>query len=911
MGTDLFKHYSAEKTFAFKCGFNEEWSVYNAEHKERKQQVSIFVLEKKNFKKISKNYKELLNIYKKTTNTLSKFKHPSILSVFEPLKEDQNCIAYVTDRVSYTLNTWLNEIKPSKLEVKSLVIELCKAIIFLHDDAHCIHNNLSLESIFITNENKVKLGMFEFSINDPSISGEKITINNILQNLCFMSPEIILENKCYYTSDIYTIGLIIFNLLKYIKNETVRNFINILRSNNTIENYKLFYSKIDNEYSRLNFEIEDNELIRKCLIKEPNNRPNIKELIDNKWFNDPKLKALNFIEHLELNDRDKNAEFLKQLPRILSIFENKIIIKRFLPSLLRALKVEYLIVPSLPAIFSIAEKEELKINFEEVIWPDLKNLFNLKSMPAQCLYFLLQKIKFIADKISNKEFSQNFLKIITKALDCNVTKIQSVVAENVDTITKKIDSLSFKTQIYPRIINVLQTTNSQALKIQLLTCLKDLYKLLDQNTINENLLNNLDKVRKGDNSGEICMLIANIYEEIAKVVTTLSIANKILPNLISILVSGNISKGNFDTLMQLVHKYLDKIKKDREKDLYDDKYKNKNQIVEELGENESKENKMFNDMLNNINNSSSNVINNNKTGDFLSDFFTDQSGFGNLNNMNNNNNNNNLSNNNAFDFNISNNNNNNNFNLNNTNNNNNNFNLNNTNNNNNNLGTFDFGGNINLSSNNNNINNMNFDLAPKTQFNNNNNNLSNNTGIGNNIDFGFSLADKKPTSSTNVNNNLNFVNNNINYTKSNSNSNINPLNFSTGSTSTYNKSNTGFQNMNIGNNNNGFKPMNVGNVTLDNLLNDLPSSNNNNNNFMGNNNLNNNNFMNNNINNNNVGGFNQNNLDFLGGSNNNNNQINFDFNTKPNNNNNNFDFNFTTTNNNNNNNNNNNPFNFL
>ena len=39
------------------------------------------------------------------------------------------------------------------------------------------------------------------------------------------------------------------------------------------------------------------------------------------------------------------------------------------------------------------EKEELKINFEEVIWPDLKNLFNLKSMPAQCLYILLQKIK--------------------------------------------------------------------------------------------------------------------------------------------------------------------------------------------------------------------------------------------------------------------------------------------------------------------------------------------------------------------------------------------------------------------------------------------------------------------------------------------------------------------------------------
>lgn len=200
-----------------------------------------------------------------------------------------------------------------------------------------------------------------------------------------------------------------------------------------------------------------------------------------------------------------------------------------------------------------------------------KALFALKSMPASGLYFLLSKVKFIGDHISNSEFTSTFLNVICKAMDCNVLKIQTVVSENLLIITKKIDSLSFKNQIYPRIISILTNTNSQSLKIQLLTSLKSLYTQLDQNIINENLLTNLDKIRKGDNSAKICMLISSIYEEIAKIVSVNSIANKILPNLISILVSGNISKGNFDTLMQLVHKYLDRIKKDREKDLFDDK----------------------------------------------------------------------------------------------------------------------------------------------------------------------------------------------------------------------------------------------------------------------------------------------------------------------------------------------------
>ena len=143
----------------------------------------------------------------------------------------------------------------------------------------------------------------------------------------------------------------------------------------------------------------------------------------------------------------------------------------------------------------------------------------MKQIPAAALYFLLSKLQFIAEKISNSEFSSNMMNIICKALDCGVAKIQTVVLDNLLFIIKKVDSLAFKNQIYPRLVNILTNTQSPNLKINILKSFTTIYSLLDQNLINESLLNTIEKVRKADNNSEVCISVVNIYEEIAKVVS--------------------------------------------------------------------------------------------------------------------------------------------------------------------------------------------------------------------------------------------------------------------------------------------------------------------------------------------------------------------------------------------------------
>ena len=787
MGSDLFSNYTIEKTPFLQGGYLRLWKIYHGTHKVRKQEVCVFVFEKKSLEKYPKQEQgEILLTLKCEAQMLVKFKHPSLLGVVESFVEDKNTLGFVTERFDYSLNSWMMNVKPSKLEIKQMVIELAKAILFLHNDAHVVHNNLNPDVIFIDANNKIKISGLSFSIEDPPLQGGDIDVtkysppsaHNInsqntvlsLPDLSFVAPELIFNNKCFYSSDMFSLGLVIYQILKdHLGDNKTHLFMKL--SSNSINAYKNFMNSFDSYLtSKLKFENDDNFLLSKLLQKQYNSRPRVRDIIDTPWFNDPKLKALNFIMNLESNDQKKNVEFLEKLPKIIGMFEKKIIIKRFLPALLKAIKVETLINPCLPAIFSICESPSFKIDFAREIWPKLKDLFKLRSLPAAAIYFLISKVQYIGEHISQTEFSQNFLNLICKAMDCNVPKIQLVVSNNMKFIANNTDSLSFKNQIFPRIMQVVSSTNSKTLKLSMLNNIKDLYTKLDQNLINDKLLATLDKVRKTDGNNDICMSICDIYLEISKIVSLEGIANKILPNLISMLVSGNITKSNFDKIMSLISNYLDQIKKNRYNELISD---GSMLNVDSLANNKENE---LNNANNNMNNAkekeednfmdtllaSSKPItatNNNTKGseDFINDLLGSNS-YPSFANSNNNNANNNIK------------------------------------------------------------SNINSNTKDAFNFVENNNNSMNNTKINNTSnEFDFNFGNNN--SNTNKKNDIFAgVSTNTNYNIPTSNINAN------------NNNNNLFNNMNINRNNNSNKA-----DLLNNLMKDLPSSTGNNNNFMNNN----------------------------------------------------------------------------
>ena len=517
----IFKNYNIEKDHFCTSGYKNLWKIYKGSKKDRKQDVCVFVLEKKVLDKYSKDEKEeILNNLRKEAQSLVKYKHPAILGLVDPIEEDKSTMAFVTEAFSYPLTNWVDSNNISKLEIKLMVIELCQVLTFLHEDAKVIHCYISLENIFLTSAYHVKLSGFQFSITDPAISGAEIRFGRMSLSaqptLKFFSPEIISTNKAYYQSDIFSVGALIYYLLKSHKKDTERDLINL--NVNSIDCYKRSIDLLDNKLGKLNFEQDDNEIILRLCKMAHEQRPSIRDCQDSQWFNDPKLKAMKFVDSFDSNDQSKNIEFLTKLHNISKMFENKLIEKKFLPAFVHALKTEGLIVAALPAIFQIGEDTNIKINFEGNIWPGLKELFTCKQIPAAGLYFILSKIQFLAEKISNTEFNSNLLNIICKALDSNVAKLQSVVLDNITFIIKKIDSLAFKTQLFPRLVNIILKTTSAPLKVQILKSFSTVFNLLDQTILNDTLLSTLEKIRKSDSHGEISMGVVTVYEQIAKVV---------------------------------------------------------------------------------------------------------------------------------------------------------------------------------------------------------------------------------------------------------------------------------------------------------------------------------------------------------------------------------------------------------
>lgn len=524
MGVGLVKNYSVDKEPYLSGGYKNLWKIYKGTPKNRDGVASVFVLDKKSLEVYSKDEREeILNILKKEAQSLLKFKHPGILGIQESLLEDKNTLAFVTEYITGTIGSLITSNELSKLEVKLFYIELLEVVRFLHEDAKVIHMNLTPDNIYVDDKGKVKVSGFSFAINDPAINGAEVKYKynsgNTIPNLNYSCPEAVNDDLVNYKGDIFSLGVGLANLLNKLYN-TKSNKELISVSSNNPDSYKSVIKNFNNSMNKFlnELESEDRDIISSMLSVNPTGRISITGLKKHQWFHDSKLSALTFIDNLEGNDQQKNNLFLSNFPKIMNQFDEKIIKKKILPKLLEVMKMKIFLVPVTPCVLAIAEYDKYDLNFEKVFWPHLKSLFKLDQLPAATLYLIISKVEFIAKNISQSEFVGNMLSIVCKCLDCNVPKIQAVVLQNLTIINKKIESQAFKNQIYHRLTNILLTSKSLDIKLAILLAIKDNINLLDQSTINDNLLGVFEKLRKAENKVEICRNLISIYKEIATIV---------------------------------------------------------------------------------------------------------------------------------------------------------------------------------------------------------------------------------------------------------------------------------------------------------------------------------------------------------------------------------------------------------
>lgn len=204
------------------------WKVYNGYKKSTKQEVSVFVLEKKALDRWSKEDKEvILETLRRGVQQLTKIRHPHVLTVQHPLEESRDSLAFATEPVFSSLaNVVGDQVRSDKklydVEIRHGLLQLFDGLQFLHNDAKILHRNLCPETIMINKNRCWKLFGFDFCVtNQPQSDGTPFWpckeynggVHPLAQPaLEYCAPEVILNNANNTDSDLFALGVLIFTI---------------------------------------------------------------------------------------------------------------------------------------------------------------------------------------------------------------------------------------------------------------------------------------------------------------------------------------------------------------------------------------------------------------------------------------------------------------------------------------------------------------------------------------------------------------------------------------------------------------------------------------------------------------------------------------------------------------------------
>ena len=223
-------------------------------------------------KTVNKSYIYNIENIKSECELSLSLNHPHITKCYE-IYEDLKTISFILeyinggDLLEYLSN--LPEHKVNDNEALNIIIQILETVNYLHNVKKIAHRDLKLENfLIIFNEKKkpiIKLSDFGFSCKIP----EDGLMNEHLGTPIYNAPEILLRRKYNCKCDIWSVGVILFNLLTGYQPFSTEN-----------------EDEMDNEEltKDINFTIINNKQLKvlcmKMLEKDPKNRWNANEALN-------------------------------------------------------------------------------------------------------------------------------------------------------------------------------------------------------------------------------------------------------------------------------------------------------------------------------------------------------------------------------------------------------------------------------------------------------------------------------------------------------------------------------------------------------------------------------------------------------------------------------------------------------
>ncbi|XP_058481774.1 SCY1-like protein 2 isoform X1 [Solea solea] len=560
------------------------WRIYNGTKKSTKQEVAVFVFDKKMVDKYQKFEKDqIIDSLKKGVQQLTRLRHPRLLTVQHPLEESRDCLAFCTEPVFASLSNVLgqwdnlpcpvpNDIKEYKLfdvEIKYGLLQMSEGMAFLHSGVKMVHGNLCLENIILNKSGAWKIMGFDFSISstNPTEAEPKYTCKEWEPNLpplClpnpeYLAPEYILSVSCDSASDMYSLGVVmhaIFNegkpVFQVSKHDIFKSFSRQLDQLSTMSPAVL--NKIPEDVR---------EHVKMLLSVTPNVRPDADQMTKMPFFDDVGAMTLQYFDSLFQRDNLQKSQFFKGLPKVLPKLPKRVVVYRILPALTSEFVNPDMVPFVLPNVLLIAE-DCTKEEYVRLILPDLTPVFKQQE-PVQAsnmiLLIFLQKMDLLLTKTPEGDIKNSVLPMVYRALEAPSVQIQELCLNIIPTFANLIDYPSMKNSLIPKIKSACLQTSSLAVRVNSLVCLGKILEYLDKWFVIDEILPFLQQIPSREPA--VLMGILGIYKctySHKKLgIPKENLASKTLPHLVSLSIDNNLNLNQFNSFMVVIREMLSRM----------------------------------------------------------------------------------------------------------------------------------------------------------------------------------------------------------------------------------------------------------------------------------------------------------------------------------------------------------------
>ncbi|AMD21669.1 HFL187Wp [Eremothecium sinecaudum] len=278
--------------FLFKeeLGHGSYSTVYRVMDKSNQFQYAIKICSKRHI--INENKVKYVTMEKDILNSLGAQKHPGIIKLYYTFHDEEN-LYFVLDLAPGGELLQLLQKRGTFTEVWSrhFMCQLIDAVEYMHS-MRVIHRDLKPENVLLDREGRLMITDFGASYvvplygdeAHPSSEMDEITAaSSFVGTAEYVSPELLLECKCYYSSDVWALGCILYQFLQGIPP---------FRGNNELESFEKIVHLDYKWHTQVNPLAMD--LVSKILVLDPAERYTIQQIKRHKWF-----------ESVDWNDKER------------------------------------------------------------------------------------------------------------------------------------------------------------------------------------------------------------------------------------------------------------------------------------------------------------------------------------------------------------------------------------------------------------------------------------------------------------------------------------------------------------------------------------------------------------------------------------------------------------------------------